>query len=99
MELYRKMQLMGKLQKFLKENKVIYTVRAFDMDKRLVEVEGCGFAIREPLGIVINFKDLAPYVKESGFEDLSSWIKMIRVFIKPNMPAYLYKVTLKENLK
>ena len=90
------MQFLPQLKELLKDNGFIYTVRGYDMDHRWVKVEGVGWCERSPLGLVDNFSALEPFYKESGFETLDDWIKMVRVFIKEGNPAWLYKVEVRE---
>ena len=84
---------MPKLGKFLRENGVIYTVRKYKMADKIVDAEWVGYCKRTYLGKVKDFKDLEPFVKESGFETVEDWWEKIKEFIPSKKDSmYLYKV-------
>lgn len=88
----RRMQFFPELSGYLREHGVIYTVRKYDMDLRLVEAEGAGLCKRIPLGEVKDTEDLREYADESGFDTLEDWVKKIKSMIPKGSPWYLYKV-------
>ena len=92
-----KMSFLPELQKFLKENSLIYTVRKYRMVENNVDVEGVGECHRTPMGEVHYKEDLLPYVEFSGFSGVEAWWNKIKYFIPlDSSPKYLYKVVKEE---
>lgn len=89
----RKMSFLPELQEFLKENKLIYTIRKYDMDERDVEIEGVGICHRKPLGKIEHKESLGVFVKSSGFDSLQAWLQKVKLFSRPGDDLYLYEVT------
>lgn len=90
------MSFIPKLKEFLLKNKKIYTVRKYLMQEADVYISGLGYYHRKPIGIVSSLS-LSRYVKESGFDTVEDWIKMIMHFIGNDINWYLYEVTLVRN--
>lgn len=85
------MQLMPKLTLFLQNNGYIYTVRKYDMVRKIVEIEKVGTCLRIPCGKVTQQIELEPFVYNSGFSSSEEWWNMILRFTKDS-PKYLYRV-------
>lgn len=87
------MQFLPELKNFLKENKLVYTVRKYKMSEAIVNVEGIGWCRRLPMGTIESQEDLLPYILDSGFAKPEDWWAKIRYFI-PNVKdaKYLYRV-------
>ncbi len=83
------MSFIPHLKSFLLNNKFIYTVRKYEMDKSEVTIVNVGRCLRTPLGIIENKEDLLPYVKNSGFSSSEEWWGKIRYFI-PNEDSIMY---------
>ncbi len=91
------MSFIPALKDFLLEKGVVFTVRKYRMEEKLVEVEGVGGCQRSPLGPISKKEDLLPYVELSGFPSVEDWWAKIRFFITDaDSPMYLYKVEKKK---
>ena len=90
------MQFLEELRDFLREERVIYTVRKYKMAPKLVHVEGVGSCRRVPMGEITGAGDLAPYYTYSGFPTMGDWWAKVRSFIAPGEPMYLYRVEVEE---
>ena len=90
----RKMQFTPELQRFLKNQKMIYTVRRTRMNQASVSVNNIGMCIRYPRGRIKDKDDLIPYVKKSGFNNVEEWWSYIwKIPIKSKKPKlYLYRM-------
>ena len=86
------MKFLPELRDFLREHRVIYTVRGYDMRRAGVVVEGVGPCRRIPMGRVVTREDLRIYVGVSGFSSLEDWCDKINDFIAPAQNRWLYKV-------
>jgi len=91
------MSFIPDLKDFLYENRRIYTVRKFDMQRAMVHIEGVGMCTREPLGKIESFEELETYVDMSGFSTLSAWKRKICQFIPKGESMYLYLVKVVQN--
>ena len=91
------MQFIPDLKEFLYDNRRIYTVRKFNMQRAMVHVEGVGMCTREPLGEIKSFDELENYVGMSGFETLSAWRRKICQFVPKGESMYLYLVKVVQN--
>jgi len=92
------MKFLPVLRSFLREHKVIYTVRGYDMRRAGVVVEGVGACRRIPLGRIYGRGDLASYVELSGFSSLEEWYNKIDEFIVPGQGMWLYRVEVINNV-
>jgi hypothetical protein len=87
------MSFIPELRDYLKEHKVIYTVRKYKMSPAIVEIEGVGQCKRLPLGIISCKDDLGDYYKESGFPTVEAWWAKIIYFIpRAEDIKYLYRI-------
>ena len=84
------MKFLPELRDFLREYKVIYTVRGYDMRPAWVNVDDVGRCRRTPLGRIHNREELVPYVDLSGFSSLGDWCDKINEFCYGD--RWLYKV-------
>lgn len=91
-----RMSLLPELTKFLKDNRLIYTVRGYKYPTRsVVIIDGIGSCTRTFVKQVVVREDLEPYVASSGFRDVSSWWRKIGYFIQGGTPKYLYAVVVR----
>ena len=90
-----KMSFMPQLKGFLLRNKVIYSVRKFDMPSGIVHIEDIGDAYRTYVSQIYSREELESYVNQSGFETLLDWWSKIKYFIPTDGPYFLYKVELR----
>lgn len=91
------MSFIPELKAFLRERKVIYTVRKYKMGLAVVEVDGIGKCKRIPIGLIKSKDELGDYVRLSGFSSVDAWWAKIKYFI-PNSTdtKYIYKVEILE---
>jgi len=88
------MQFIPELTRYLKCQRVIYTVRKYYYTSSIAYVSSVGSCRRTYLVELdeASLDNLRPYVYCSGFPDLESWLSMIRKFIPSSEPKYLYRV-------
>lgn len=90
------MRFLPELTKFLRDSRLIYTVRGYKYPMRsVVTVDGVGSCTRTFVKQVLVQEDLEPYVVSSGFEDVSSWWTKIRHFVADSNPKYLYALVVR----
>ena len=88
----KSMRFLPELKAFLSQQGVIYTVRGFKMTRAEVHVEGVGVCSRVLIDRVVGQEGLIPYVSQSGFDSLETWVKKIAQFIPEGGDAWLYEV-------
>lgn len=86
------MKFLPELRSFLREHKVIYTVRGYRARNTYVVVEDVGRCRRILCGVVSSVEDLRPYVELSGFDCIENWWSKIEDFIIPGDRIWLYRV-------
>lgn len=85
-------QFMPKLIQYLREHELIYTVRKYRLSNAVVTVTGTDIRCqREFIGEILAYKELEPFVCNSGFASLGDWSGMIDRFIRGD-DMYLYRV-------
>lgn len=88
----RTMQFYPELKEFLLKNNLIYTVRKYDMDSRLVSIDGVGVCKRIALGPIDINEELILYYKDSGFDSIESWRAKIKEINPKVKNFFLYRV-------
>jgi len=90
------MHFIPELAEYLRQNRRIYTVRAYHYSTSEATVPDVGLCRRELIARLSDedVPSLKPYVDESGFTTLKAWISKIRHFIPSGRVMYLYRVKL-----
>ena len=90
------MHFIPELTRYLRQNGLIYTVRAYHYSTSEAEIPGLGLCHRLLVAQLSekNLPSLKDNVGESGFATLEDWISKIRRFIPSGRAMYLYKVEL-----
>lgn len=81
---------------FLGNNGLVVTVRGYDMQDGLVNVEGIGTCRRRKVGRVYKKEELEVLIKYSGFKDTNEWWFWVEKFKCIKKFVYLVKVKEKE---
>ena len=89
------MGFMPVLKEFVRDNKKIYTVRAYWYGiETYARVANLGLVKRKAVKRIQDITDLEEYVSMSGFNTKEEWWSRLRCFIPGNKTMYLYEVTL-----
>ena len=79
------------VKNMLKEVGVVFTVRSYCLEDCRVDVDGVGICRRSLIGEVKYVKDLEVCACLSGFDDVRSWVEVIRKMYNGKR-KYLYVV-------
>lgn len=76
---------------FLNDNGLVVTVRGYDMQNALVNVEGIGTCRRRKIGRIYKKEELEKVLEYSGFKDIDEWWLWIERFKCVKKFVYLVK--------